>query len=91
MITGKNQDSTIYKVVVDHEEQHSISPDARENPVGWKDAGKLGMKAECLAYIKEVWADMRPLRVCEKIADRPSTNSGRTEERVKSLENFRSC
>ncbi len=32
-----------------------------KNPVGWKDAGKVGVKAECLAYIKEVWTDMRPL------------------------------
>jgi len=54
-------DMTIYKVVVNHEEQYSIWPSGRENPVGWRDAGKAGPKAECLAYIKEVWTDMRPL------------------------------
>ncbi|MGH2389140.1 MAG: MbtH family protein, partial [Chloroflexota bacterium] len=31
------------------------------NPLGWLDAGKSGSKDECLAYIKEVWTDMRPL------------------------------
>lgn len=54
-------DSTLYKVVVNHEEQYSIWPQDRENPAGWKDAGKSGPKAECLAWIKEVWTDMRPL------------------------------
>lgn len=52
---------TIYKVVLNHEEQYSIWPADRENPLGWRDAGKSGLKTECLAYIKEVWTDMRPL------------------------------
>jgi MbtH protein len=54
-------DTTIYKVVVNHEEQYSIWPADRENPLGWRDGGKTGAKAECLAYINEVWTDMRPL------------------------------
>jgi MbtH protein len=54
-------DQTLYKVVVNHEEQYSIWPAHRENALGWKDAGKSGTKAECLAYVKEVWTDMRPL------------------------------
>jgi MbtH protein len=55
------EDNTIYKVVVNHEEQYSIWPADRANALGWNDAGKSGPKAECLAYIKEVWTDMRPL------------------------------
>ncbi len=55
------EDTTIYKVVVNHEEQFSIWSVDRENPLGWRDAGKNGSKQECLAYIKEVWTDMRPL------------------------------
>ncbi len=54
-------DETIYRVVVNHEEQYSIWPAYRENAPGWRDAGKSGSKAECLDYIKEVWTDMRPL------------------------------
>ena len=57
------EDLTSYKVVVNHEEQYSIWPADRENPLGWSDAGKSGTKAECLAFIKEVWTDMRPLSV----------------------------
>jgi MbtH protein len=59
----EQQDLTIYKVVVNHEEQYSIWPADRENPLGWSDAGKSGTKTECLAFIKEVWTDMRPLSV----------------------------
>jgi len=55
------EDTAIYKVVVNHEEQYSIWPAERENPLGWRDAGKSGLKSECLEYIKEVWTDMRPL------------------------------
>ncbi|HLL70306.1 MAG TPA: MbtH family protein [Pyrinomonadaceae bacterium] len=54
-------DRTAYKVVVNHEEQYSIWPADRENALGWNDAGKQGTKEECLAHIKEVWTDMRPL------------------------------
>jgi MbtH protein len=57
----EREDNTIYKAVLNHEEQYSIWPADRENALGWKDAGKTGSKAECLAYIKEVWTDMRPL------------------------------
>jgi len=56
-----SEDNRIYKVVVNHEEQYSIWLADRENAPGWKDAGKSGTKEECLAYIKEVWTDMRPL------------------------------
>jgi len=41
----------------------------RENPLGWNDAGKSGPKAECLAYIKEVWTDMRPLSLRKKMEE----------------------
>ena len=56
----EQEDTTIYKVVINHEEQYSIWPLERENPPGWQDAEKSGSKSECLAYIKEVWTDMRP-------------------------------
>jgi len=63
------EDKTIYKVVVNHEEQYSIWPAHRENALGWKDAGKTGTKEECLAYIKEVWTDMRPLSLRKKMEE----------------------
>lgn len=54
-------DAIIYHIVVNHEEQYSIWPSYKEMPGGWRVAGKSGGKDECLAYIKEVWTDMRPL------------------------------
>ncbi len=63
----EREDTTIYKVVINHEEQYSIWPADRDNPLGWKDAGKTGQKAECLEYIKEVWTDMRPLSLRKKM------------------------
>jgi MbtH protein len=61
MTDSGEQDNTIYRVVVNHEEQYSIWPSRKEVPLGWTDVGKSGSKAECLAYIKETWVDMRPL------------------------------
>jgi MbtH protein len=67
MYQDDKEDTTIYKVVVNHEEQYSIWSFERENPLGWKDAGKSGLKQECLDYIKEVWTDMRPLSLRKKM------------------------
>ncbi len=67
MYNDEKEDTTVYKVVVNHEEQYSIWPAERENPNGWKDAGKSGLKDDCLAYVKEVWTDMRPLSLRKKM------------------------
>ena len=59
--------TTIYEVVVNHEEQYSLWPEERASPPGWREAGKKGSKAECLDYIKDVWTDMRPLSLRQKL------------------------
>jgi len=66
---NEQEDTTIYNVVVNHEEQYSIWPSYRELPLGWRAAGKTGRKAECLEYIKEVWTDMRPLSLRKKMEE----------------------
>lgn len=60
MDRNETDDIIVYKVVMNHEEQYSIWPVDQANPAGWEDVGKNGIKAECLAYIKEMWTDMRP-------------------------------
>ena len=55
------EDSMTYQVVANDEEQYSIWPADKPIPAGWRAAGPSGPKSECLAYIKEVWTDMRPL------------------------------
>jgi MbtH protein len=61
MINEEQEDTTVYNVVVNHEEQYSIWPTYRIIPNGWRAVGQSGPKQDCLAYIKEVWTDMRPL------------------------------
>jgi MbtH protein len=61
------EDDIIYKVVKNHEDQYSIWSDCQENPPGWHDVGKSGLKQECLEYIREVWTDMRPLSLRKKM------------------------
>jgi MbtH protein len=69
MPNDDREDTTIYTVVMNHDEQYSIWPADREIPFGWNDAGKTGTKAECLAYIQEVWTDMRPLSLRKKMQE----------------------
>jgi MbtH protein len=72
VIDDERDDTTTYKVVVNHEEQYSIWPAYKENALGWRDAGKAGSKQECLDHIKEVWTDMRPLSLRRKMDQLPS-------------------
>jgi MbtH protein len=67
MSSSDDQDTTIYRVVVNHEEQYSIWPEWKEIPAGWREVGRQGTKDECLAYIKEVWTDMRPLSLRKRM------------------------
>jgi MbtH protein len=60
-IGHENDVEAIYKVVLNHEAQYSNLQSDRPNPLGWKDSGRVGTKAECLEYIGRVWIDMRPL------------------------------
>ena len=67
MDDAPSEQKEVYKVVVNHEEQYSIWPDGRANAPGWRDAGKAGSKEECLAWVKEVWVDMRPLSLRQQM------------------------
>lgn len=57
----EQESTTIYAVVVNHEEQYSIWPVERDLPAGWQFEGTKGSKQKCLDRIEEVWTDMRPL------------------------------
>lgn len=56
-----DEDSTLYQVVMNDEEQYSVWPADRAIPAGWHAVGAPGSKATCLAHIETVWVDMRPL------------------------------
>lgn len=55
--TGETQ----YDVVVNDEEQYSIWPTTGGIPAGWRSVGVRGTKDRCLEHIAQVWTDMRPL------------------------------
>lgn len=51
----------IYKVVINHQEQLFIGQTDRAITAKWRDGGFTETKANCLAFVKEQWNDMRPL------------------------------
>lgn len=57
---GEEIDLGPYRVVVNHEDQHSIWPQSHALPAGWRAAGREGSKQECLDHIRQVWVDQRP-------------------------------
>lgn len=62
------QDDLTYRVVVNGEEQYSIWAAHKPNPPGWRDGGKTGTKTECLDFIEQVWTDLRPLSLRQRMA-----------------------
>ncbi|MBN5130260.1 MbtH family NRPS accessory protein [Stenotrophomonas maltophilia] len=60
-------DSRSYVVVMNHEEQYSIWPVGSDVPAGWQALACSGTKDHCLAHIKEVWTDMRPLSLRKRM------------------------
>lgn len=66
------EDTRVYTVVMNHEEQYSIWFADRELPAGWRAVGKTGSKQECLAHIGEIWTDMRPLSLRKWMAEQES-------------------
>jgi len=74
MITQMNENAgpdagLRYRAVVNHEGQYSIWFADRELPAGWAEAGKEGTREECLAFVDEVWKDMRPLSLRKKMGE----------------------
>jgi MbtH protein len=76
MDTDEREDKMIYKVVVDHEEQYSIWPADRENPLGWTDAGKMGTNQECQKYIKEVGKGKKSRSLMDEMEQRAPEETG---------------
>src|SRR5215470_13243842 len=67
MSMSGDDDTRVYMVLKNHEEQYSLWLKCNEIPSGWQAVGKEGHKAECLQYIKEAWTDMRPLSLRMKM------------------------
>lgn len=60
-------DNAEYCVVINQEEQYSIWSAYKEMAPGWLAVGKQGNEEQCLAYIRQVWTDMRPKTLRDKL------------------------
>lgn len=64
-----DDETALFDVVINHEEQYSIWPVDRAPPAGWRKEGSSGTKAQCLERIEQVWTDMRPLSLRRRLAE----------------------
>jgi uncharacterized protein YbdZ (MbtH family)/predicted MFS family arabinose efflux permease len=60
-------DDARYEVLRNDEDQYSLWLAGHEVPAGWYRVGKEGTKDECSAYVDEVWTDMRPRSLRERM------------------------
>ena len=60
-------DDATYVVLRNDEDQYSLWPAGHEVPQGWQAVGKEGSREECSAYVDEVWTDMRPRSLRERM------------------------
>jgi uncharacterized protein YbdZ (MbtH family)/MFS family permease len=60
-------DDARYEVLRNDEDQYSLWLAGHEVPPGWYRVGKEGTKEECSAYVDEVWTDMRPRSLRERM------------------------
>ena len=81
MSDDEQSDDRDYQVVVNHEEQYSIWAASLAIPPGWTPVGPCGKKDVCLDYIKEVWTDMRPLSLRQKMDTQAAIDLERGKEK----------
>ena len=60
-------DDARYQVLRNDEDQYSLWPADLDVPAGWYQVGKEGTKEECSDYVDEVWTDMRPRSLRERM------------------------
>lgn len=61
-----DEDGTFY-VLINDEEQHSLWPAFAPVPAGWTVAFGENTRAECLAYVEQNWADIRPKSLRDRL------------------------
>lgn len=62
-----DEDGTFY-VLINGEEQHSLWPAFAPVPAGWTVAYGESSRTECLAYVEQHWADIRPKSLRDSLA-----------------------
>src|SRR3981081_2593990 len=65
------------EVLRNDDDQYPLWAAGHEVPAGWYRVGKEGSKEECSAYVDEVWTDMRPRSLRERMDAEAQPGSGR--------------
>lgn len=61
-------ETAVYRVLVNDENQYSLWPEFADVPAGWYVVLETGSRAECLDFINEQWTDMRPKSLADAMA-----------------------
>lgn len=61
------QEDSMYLVLVNAENQHSLWPAWIDVPAGWKPVHGSASRPECIDYVNKSWTDMRPLSLVVKM------------------------
>jgi MbtH protein len=62
-------ESSLYRVLVNEEGQHSLWPQFIAIPSGWTTTYGADSRAACLQFINNNWTDMRPNSLIKKMDD----------------------
>jgi MbtH protein len=62
-----DDDNGTFYVLVNDEEQHSLWPTFVDVAAGWRVVFGASTRNDCLAYIEEAWADVRPRSLRESV------------------------
>jgi MbtH protein len=65
--SGAEDDTHVYVVLRNDEEQYSLWREEIPVPDGWTATGFRGTQTECVAHVDEVWTDIRPKSAREAI------------------------
>jgi MbtH protein len=63
-------ENATFQVLVNDEGQYSLWPAEKEVPAGWHPDGTSGTRQECMDHVDEVWTDMRPRSLRERMEAR---------------------
>lgn len=55
------EETRLFRVAINREEQYSIWSDDKAIPDCWHEAGKSGDRQSSMEYINKMWTDIRPL------------------------------
>ena len=65
-----------YRVLVNHENQHSLWPEFADVPTGWTTTFGPAPRAKCVEYIEQNWTDMRPASLAARMNRVPAPAPG---------------